>query len=189
MDGKRARLSHEWIAQEIANAFQLPLLSAPVQMAANAFLQLARYQRGKAERVRRLPPHLWLAVREEACQFCLQTLAELIGLERGPDTIEPSQVQLYDAFLQRVRAYLETPAPELTLSEPNMSPAERLRYEQSLWRTARAALELCEKWRRALSQHEVPEDGARSASGGDFNASGEAQPQANTCKQRAATRR
>ncbi|MCS7064872.1 MAG: hypothetical protein NZL85_01215, partial [Fimbriimonadales bacterium] len=103
---KRARLSHEWMAQEIANTFQLPLLSAPVQIAADAFVQLARHQRGKSERARQLPPHLWRAVREEACQFCLQTLAQLIGLEQGPDAIEPSLAQLYDTFLERIRAYL-----------------------------------------------------------------------------------
>lgn len=185
----KARLSHQWIAQEIANAFQLPLLSAPVQIAANAFVQLARYQQGKSARARRLPPHLWLAVREEACQFCLQTLAQLIGLEQGPDAVEPSLAQLYDAFLERVRAYLEAPAPEVALKESELSPAERLRYEQSLWRTARDALALCEKWRRALSQHEVPEDSPRVAPRRDLDARGEAQAQAHARKQRAATRR
>jgi hypothetical protein len=183
------RLSQRWLAQEIADAFQLPLLSAPVQLAANAFLQLARYQRGKSERVRSLPPHLWLAAREEACQFCLQTLAQLIGLEAGPDAVEPSLVQLYDAFLQQVRTYLEMPAPELSVMEPNMSPSERLRYEQSLWRAAHAALELCQKWQRALSQHEMPEDGTRRSTRGDFCASGEAKPQPYARKQRAAARR
>ncbi len=186
---KASRLSHEWMAQEIARAFQLPLLSAPVQVAANAFVQLARYQRSKAGRTRRLPPHLWLAARESACQFCLQTLAQLIGLEGGPDAVEPSLMQLYDAFLQRIRAYMETPAPELFESEPNLSPAERLRYEQSLWRSARAALELCEKWRRALSQHEMPEEGAGGAAGSDFDPCREAQSQAHARKQRTAPRR
>ncbi|GBC91900.1 hypothetical protein HRbin15_00360 [bacterium HR15] len=186
---QRATLSQRWIAQEIANTFQLPLLSVPVQMAANAFVQLARYQRGRSERIQRLPPHLWRAVREAACQFCLQTLAELIGLDQGPDAVEPSLMQLYDAFLERVRTYMETPVPELTEQEPSLSPAERLRYEQSLWRSARDALELCEKWRRALSQHEVPEDGAGGASSGDLHASGKTQSQPHACKQRAATRR
>jgi len=188
-DWRRVCLSHKWLAQEIAGAFQLPLFSAPVQMAANAFVQLARYQQGRSEQARRLPPHLWLAAREEACQFCLQTLAQLTGLEKGPDAVEPSLMQLYDAFLERVRSYLETPAPELVEQEPNLSPAERLRYEQSLWRAARAALELCEKWRRALSQHKVPEERSSGASSRDFSADGEAQTQTHPRKQRAATRR
>jgi hypothetical protein len=187
--GGKARLSHRWLAQEIARAFQLPLMSAPVQMAADAFLKLAHYQQKRSKPQRQLPPHLWRAVREEACYFCLDTLAQLIGLERGPDAVEPSLAQLYERFLQQVRAYLETPPPQLAESEPPLSPSERLRYEQALWRTARAALELCEKWRRALSQHEMPEERARGATRSDFNSGGETQLQADARKQRATSRR
>jgi hypothetical protein len=185
----KARLSHRWLAQEIARAFQLPLMSVPVQMAADAFLKLAHYQQKRSKPQRQLPPHLWRAVREEACYFCLDTLAQLIGLERGPDAVEPSLAQLYERFLQQVRAYLETPPPQLAESEPTLSPAERLRYEQSLWRAARAALELCEKWRRALSQHEMPEERACGAARGDFDPSGEPQSQADARKKRATARR
>ena len=78
-------LSRDWIAQEIAHTFQLPLVSLPVQLATEAIHHLARRQRDKNARPRSLPPHLWQAAREEACHFCLQTLAQLIQLERGPD--------------------------------------------------------------------------------------------------------
>ncbi len=186
---QRARFSHQWVAQEIANAFQLPLLSVPVQMATNTFLQLARHQQGSPRRARQLPPSLWLAVREEACQFCLQTLAHLIGLEQGPDAVDPSLVQLYDDFLNRVRAYLESPAPGISEAESGMSFAERLRYEQALWQSARAALELCQKWRQALSQHEMPEDRTRDTASGDLGACREAQPQTHARKERTAPRR
>jgi hypothetical protein len=101
-------------------------------------------------RPRTLPPHLWQAAREEACHFCLQTLAQLIQLERGPDALPPETAAMYDAFLTAVRQYLETPPPQLPGAAPELSAAERLKQEQHLWRQAREALELCEKWRKAL---------------------------------------
>lgn len=143
-------LSRDWIAQEIAQAFQLPLLSVPVQLATEAVHRLARRQRDKNARPRALPPHLWNAAREEACHFCLQTLAQLVQLERGPDALPPETAALYDAFLNAVRQYLETPPPHLHDSVPTLSPAEQLKQEQLLWRQAREALELCEKWRKAM---------------------------------------
>ncbi|MDW8106340.1 MAG: hypothetical protein RMK45_02560 [Armatimonadota bacterium] len=146
----RRSLSREWIAQEIAQAFQLPLLSLPVQLATETIHHLARRQRDKGARPRTLPPHLWQAAREEACHFCLQTLARLVQLERGPDALPPETAALYDSFLQAVRQYLETPPPNLPSETPELSPAERLKQEQLLWRQAREALELCEKWRKAM---------------------------------------
>ena len=143
-------LSRDWIAQEIAQAYQLPLVSLPVQLATEAIHHLARRQRDRATRLRRLPPHLWQAAREEACHFCLQTLAQLIQLERGPDALPPETAAMYDAFLTDVRQYLETPPPQLPDSAPEPSAAERLKQEQHLWRQAREALDLCEKWRKAL---------------------------------------
>jgi hypothetical protein len=143
-------LSRDWIAQEIAHTFQLPLVSLPVQLATEAIHHLARRQRDKRVRPRRLPPHLWQAAREEACHFCLQTLAQLIQLERGPDALPPETAAMYDAFLTAVRQYLETPPPQLPDSAPELSASERLKQEQHLWRQAREALELCEKWRKAL---------------------------------------
>ncbi|MCS7209936.1 MAG: hypothetical protein NZ874_10245 [Fimbriimonadales bacterium] len=145
-------MSREWIAQEVAQTFQLPLLSVPVQLAAETLHHLARRRHQSQARSRTLPPHLWNAAREEACQFCLQTLAQLINLERGPDALPPETAALYDAFLRAVRQYLETPPPPLHDTAPEMSPAERLKHEQTLWRQAREALELCEKWRKALAQ-------------------------------------
>ena len=143
-------LSRDWIAQEIAHTFQLPLVSLPVQLATEAIHNLARRQRDKTARPRSLPPHLWQAAREEACHFCLQTLAQLIQLERGPDALPPETAAMYDAFLTAVRHYLETPPPQLPDAAPELSAAERLKQEQHLWRQAREALELCEKWRKAL---------------------------------------
>lgn len=143
-------LSRDWIAQEIAHTFQLPLVSLPVQLATEAIHHLARRQRDKHARPRSLPPHLWQAAREEACHFCLQTLAQLIQLERGPDALPPETAAMYDAFLTAVRQYLETPPPQLPDAAPELSAAERLKQEQHLWRQAREALDLCEKWRRAL---------------------------------------
>ncbi len=152
--GMRRSLSREWIAQEVAQTFQLPLLSVPVQLATEALHHLARRQRDKGTRPRALPPHLWQAAREEACHFCLQTLAHLMQLERGPDALPPETAALYDSFLQAVRQYLETPPPTLAAETPELSPAERLKQEQLLWRQAREALELCEKWRKALRERE-----------------------------------
>lgn len=149
----RRALSRDWIAQEVAQAFQLPLLSVPVQLATEAIHHLARRQRDRHARGRALPPHLWRAAREEACHFCLQTLARLIQLERGPDALPPEMAALYDAFLNAVRQYLETPPPHATENAPELSPAERLKQEQLLWRQAREALELCEKWRKAMEKH------------------------------------
>lgn len=143
-------LSREWIAQEIAHAYQLPLVSLPVRLATEAIHHLARRQRDKQARPRTLPPHLWQAAREEACHFCLQTLAQLIQLERGPDALPPETAAIYDAFLTAVRHYLETPPPNVPDSAPELSAAERLKQEQHLWRQAREALDLCEKWRAAL---------------------------------------
>ena len=143
-------LSRDWIAQEIAHTFQLPLVSLPVQLATEAIHHLARRQRDKHARPRTLPPHLWQAAREEACHFCLQTLAQLIQLERGPDALPPETAAMYDAFLTAVRQYLETPPPQLPDAAPELSAAERLKQEQHLWRQARVALELCEKWRKAM---------------------------------------
>ncbi len=143
-------LSRDWIAQEIAHTFQLPLVSLPVRLATEAIHHLARRQREKRARSRTLPPHLWQAAREEACHFCLQTLARLIQLERGPDALPPETAAMYDSFLTAIRQYLETPPPQLPDSAPELSPSERLKQEQHLWRQAREALELCEKWRRAL---------------------------------------
>jgi hypothetical protein len=143
-------LSRDWIAQEIAHTFQLPLVSLPVQLATEAIHHLARRQRDKNARPRTLPPHLWQAAREEACHFCLQTLAQLIQLERGPDALPSETAAMYDAFLTAVRQYLETPPPQLPDATPELSAAERLKQEQHLWRQAREALELCEKWRKAL---------------------------------------
>jgi len=148
--GMSRSLSRDWIAQEIAHTFQLPLVSLPVQLATEAIHHLARRQRDKRVRPRRLPPHLWQAAREEACHFCLQTLAQLIQLERGPDALPPETAAMYDAFLTAVRQYLETPPPQLPDSAPELSASERLKQEQHLWRQAREALELCEKWRKAL---------------------------------------
>jgi hypothetical protein len=102
-------LSRDWIAQEIAHTFQLPLVSLPVQLA-----------------------------------------TEAIHLERGPDALPPETAAMYDAFLTAVRQYLETPPPQLPDAAPELSAAERLKQEQHLWRQAREALELCEKWRKAL---------------------------------------
>jgi len=150
----RRSLSRDWIAQEIAQTFQLPLLSVPVQLATEAIHHLARRQRDKRARPRTLPPHLWHAIREEACHFCLQTLAQLVQLERGPDALPPETAALYDAFLQAVRHYLETPPPQLQHSTPDLSPGEQLKQEQMLWRQAREALDLCEKWRKAMQKHE-----------------------------------
>ena len=143
-------LSRDWIAQEIAHTFQLPLVSLPVQLATEAIHHLARRQRDKNARPRTLPPHLWQAAREEACHFCLQTLAQLIQLERGPDALPPETAAMYDAFLTAVRQYLETPPPQLPDAAPELSAAERLKQEQHLWRQAREALDLCEKWRKAM---------------------------------------
>ena len=143
-------LSRDWIAQEIAHTFQLPLVSLPVRLATEAIHHLARRQRDKNARSRSLPPHLWQAAREEACHFCLQTLAQLIQLERGPDALPPETAAMYDAFLTSVRQYLETPPPQLPDAAPELSAAERLKQEQHLWHQAREALELCEKWRKAL---------------------------------------
>ena len=143
-------LSRDWIAQEIAHTFQLPLVSLPVRLATEAIHHLARRQRDKSARPRRLPPHLWQAAREEACHFCLQTLAQLIQLERGPDALPPETAAMYDAFLTAVRHYLETPPPQLPDAAPELSAAVRLKQEQHLWRQAREALELCEKWRKAM---------------------------------------
>lgn len=143
-------LSRDWIAQEIAHAYQLPLVSVPVQLATEAIHHLARRQRDKQARPRTLPPHLWQAAREEACHFCLQTLAQLIQLERGPDALPPETAAMYDAFLTAVRQYLEAPPPNVPDSSPQLSAAERLKQEQHLWRQAREALDLCEKWRTAL---------------------------------------
>ncbi len=185
----RKNLSREWIAQELAQTFQLPLLSVPVQLGTNAFLQLARHQKGKRERPRQLPPHLWTAVREEACQFCLQTLAELMGITQGPHAVSPEQATLYDAFLTAVRCYLESPPPALEEPADTMPPSERIRYEQGLWSQAREALALCERWRHALLQHKVPEDRAVSALGSDLQAGGEAEPKPKPDKQRTALRR
>ncbi len=149
-NGMGRSLSRDWIAQEIAQAFQLPLLSVPVQLATEAVHRLARRQRDKNTRSRALPPHLWNAAREEACHFCLQTLAQLVQLERGPDTLPPETAALYDSFLNAVRQYLETPPPHLQADLPVLSPSEQLKQEQLLWRQAREALELCEKWRKAM---------------------------------------
>lgn len=143
-------LSREWIAQEIAHAYQLPLVSLPVRLATEAIHHLARRQRDKQAHPRTLPPHLWQAAREEACHFCLQTLAQLIQLERGPDAFSPEMAAMYDAFLTAVRRYLETPPPNVPDSAPELSAAERLKQEQHLWRQAREALDLCERWRAAL---------------------------------------
>ncbi len=147
-------LSKDWIAQEIAQTFQLPLLSVPVQLATEAIHRLARHQRDKQARPRALPPHLWHAAREEACHFCLQTLARLVQLERGPDALPPETAALYDAFLQAVRQYLETPPPSMPSPTSDLSPSEQLKQEQLLWRHAREALELCEKWRKAMQQED-----------------------------------
>jgi hypothetical protein len=148
--GMSRSLSRDWIAQEIAHTFQLPLVSLPVRLATEAIHHLARRQRDKTARPRTLPPHLWQAAREEACHFCLQTLAQLIQLERGPDALPPETAAMYDAFLTAVRQYLETPPPQLPDAAPELSAAERLKQEQHLWRQAREALELCEKWRKAM---------------------------------------
>ncbi|MCX7992794.1 MAG: hypothetical protein N2651_03895 [Fimbriimonadales bacterium] len=150
----RRSLSKDWIAQEIAQTFQLPLLSLPVQLATEAIHHLARQQRDKNARSRTLPPHLWQAAREEACHFCLQTLAQLVQLERGPDALSPETAALYDSFLQAVRQYLETPPPQMQSSIPDLSPSEQLKQEQLLWRQAREALDLCEKWRKAMAQED-----------------------------------
>ncbi len=148
----RRSLSKDWVAQEIAQTFQLPLLSVPVQLATEAICRLARRQRDKHARPRALPPHLWQAAREEACHFCLQTLAQLIQLERGPDALPPETAAMYDAFLQAVRQYLETPSPQMPSPTPDLSPSEQLKQEQMLWRQAREALDLCEKWRKAMQR-------------------------------------
>jgi len=150
----RRSLSKDWIAQEIAQTFQLPLLSVPVQLATEAIHHLARQQRDKNARPRALPPHLWHAIREEACHFCLQTLAQLVQLERGPGALPPETAALYDSFLQAVRQYLETPPPQMPHSKPDLSPSEQLKQEQLLWRQAREALDLCEKWRKAMQERE-----------------------------------
>ncbi|GIV09760.1 MAG: hypothetical protein KatS3mg019_1851 [Fimbriimonadales bacterium] len=144
-------LSRDWIAQEIAQAFQLPLLSMPVQLATEAVHRLARYQRAKHFRPRTLPVPLWNAAREEACHYCLQTLAQLVQIERGPDALPPETAALYDAFLNAVRQYLETPPSPMQTDAPTLSLSEQLKHEQLLWKHAREALELCEKWRKALS--------------------------------------
>ncbi|MCS7300759.1 MAG: hypothetical protein NZ556_04310 [Fimbriimonadales bacterium] len=154
----RRSFSKDWIAQEIAQTFQLPLLSVPVQLATEAIHHLARRQRDKPLRSRALPPHLWRAAREEACHFCLQTLARLIQLERGPDALPPETAALYDAFLNAVRQYLETPPPHTPADAPDLSPSERLKQEQLLWRQAREALELCEKWRKAVVMNNTNRD-------------------------------
>ncbi len=180
----KRHLSREWIAQELAQTFQLPLLSVPVQLGTNAFLQLARHQKGKRERKRQLPPHLWTAVREEACQFCLQTLAELMGITKGPNAVDPEQAMLYDAFLSAVRRYLESPPPSLDEPTDEMPPSERIRYEQGLWSQAREALALCERWRQALSQHKVPEDRTVVPLGSDFHSHREPQSEPKPYKQR-----
>jgi len=57
---------------------------------------------------------------------------------------------MYDAFLTAVRQYLETPPPQLADATPQLSTSEQIKQEQHLWRQAREALELCEKWRKAL---------------------------------------
>lgn len=188
--GKTKRsLSREWIAQELANTFQLPLLSVPVQLGANTFLQLARHQKAKSSRPRQLPPHLWTAVREEACHYCLQTLAQLIGITEGPEAVSSEQAELYDAFLKAVRHYMETPPPNLSEHASEVSLSERLKDEHLLWRQAREAMELCERWRQALSQHKMPEDTSVSALRQHLRADGEAQPQAQTQKERTPLRR
>lgn len=183
--GKTKRsLSREWIAQELARTFQLPLLSVPVQLGANTFLQLARHQKAKSSRPRRLPPHLWTAVREEACHYCLQTLAQLMGITEGPEAVPQEQAELYDAFLKAVRQYMETPPPNWSEHEPEVTLGEQLKYEHLLWRQAREALELCERWRQALSQHKVPEDAPVGALGQDLYPDGESQPQAHPQEKR-----
>ncbi len=188
MGRTRRSLSRDWIAQELAETFQLPLMSVPVQLGANAFLQLARQQKAKQSRPRRLPPHLWTAVREEACHFCLQTLAQLMGITEGPEAVPPEQAEIYDAFLKSVRHYMETPPPHLSQHTSEMPLSEQLKYEHLLWRQAREALELCERWRQALSQHKVPEDAPVSALGQHLGTDGEAQPQAQTNEQRTSLR-
>ncbi len=188
--GKTKRsLSREWIAQELAHTFQLPLLSVPVQLGANTFLQLARHQKAKSSRPRQLPPHLWTAVREEACHYCLQTLAQLMGITEGPEAVSSEQAELYDAFLKAVRHYMETPPPNLTEHASEVSLGEQLKYEHLLWRQAREAMELCERWRQALLQHKVPEDAPIGAFGQYLRPEGETQPQAQPQKERAPLRR
>ncbi|CUU36804.1 MAG: hypothetical protein N2045_09220 [Fimbriimonadales bacterium] len=176
MSKYRRRLSYDWIAEELAQAFQLPLLSVPVQLGAQAFSRLAHHQQQKRTRPRHLPPHLWHAARQEACSFCIQTLARLMKVTESPESLSDEQVQLYEEFLKTVREYLETPPPQLSEPMPTLSPSEQMRYEQQLWRHAREALELCERWRKALSQHKVPENGACGASGGNLRARRKAQP-------------
>lgn len=184
----RRRLSYDWIAEELARTFQLPLISVPVQLGAQAFARLASYQAQKRTRPRQLPPHLWQAVRQEACSFCIHTLAELMRITEDPNQLREEQVALYERFLEAVRAYMESPPP--TVAEPiaQVSFSEQLRHEQQLWRYAREALDLCERWRKALSQHKVPEDGSAGAPSGNLNTCGETQPKPNTRKQRAPLR-
>ena len=43
-------LSRDWIAQEIAHTFQLPLVSLPVRLATEAIHHLARRQRDNTNR-------------------------------------------------------------------------------------------------------------------------------------------
>jgi hypothetical protein len=75
---------------------------------------------------------------------------QLIQLERGPDALPPETAAMYDAFLTAVRHYLETPPPQVSDSMPQLSASEQIKQEQHLWRQAREALELCEKWRKAM---------------------------------------
>lgn len=178
----RRHLSYRWIAEELAQTFQLPLMSVPVQLGAQAFARLAHHQHQKRSRPRQLPPHLWQAVRQEACSFCLQTLAEILGLADDPPQLDEEHVVLYERFLQAVRTYMESPPPTLLEPTPQVAFSDQLRHEQQLWRYAREALELCERWRKALSQHKVPEDGPCSPPLGDLSTRRKAPSEANTCE-------